>query len=53
MKSIEENGVWFLSNNPENKVYGRLTFSTDEPPKLYLIGPLQEVQCGDRIPHTF
>jgi len=52
MKSIEEDGVWFLPNNPENKVYGRLTFSTDEPPKLYLIGQLQEVQFGDSIPHT-
>lgn len=50
MKSIEEDGVWFLPNNPEKKVSGRLTFSTDESPKLYLLDQLQEIKFDNTIP---
>lgn len=50
MKSIEEDGVWFLPNNPEKKVSGRLTFSTDESPKLYLLEQLQEIKFDNTIP---
>ncbi len=51
MKSIEEDGVWFLPDNLEKEIYGRLTFSTEESPKLYLINQLQETKFDDTIPH--
>lgn len=51
MKSIEEDGVWFFPNNPEEKVSGRLTFSVDESPKLYLLGQLQEIKFDSTISH--
>ena len=50
MKNIEKDGVWFLPNNPEKQVYGKLTFSTDESPKLFLFDQLQEVKFHDTIP---
>ena len=50
MKNIEEDGIWFLPKNPEKQVFGRLTFSTEESPKLYLFGQLQEIEFGDTIP---
>jgi hypothetical protein len=36
MRSIEAYGSWFLSNNPDHKVSGKLTFSQSEYPKLNL-----------------
>ena len=51
MKSIEEDGVWFLPNHPEKEVFGRLTFSTEESPKLYLLDQLQEIKFDNTIPH--
>jgi len=53
MKSIEEDGVWFLPNNPNKEVYGKLTFSADESPKLYLLEQLQEIKLDDKIPQQF
>lgn len=50
MISIEEDGVWFLPNNPEKEVFGRLEFSTDESPKLYLLDQFQEIQFDNTIP---
>ena len=50
MKTIQEDGVWFLPNNPENQVYGRLTFSAEESPKLFLLNQFQEVKFDDKIP---
>ncbi|GCL38187.1 hypothetical protein SR1949_33010 [Sphaerospermopsis reniformis] len=51
MKNLEEDGVWFLPNNPGKEVYGRLTFSTNQSPKLYLLDQLQEIKFDDSIPH--
>ncbi|WP_009630661.1 HEPN domain-containing protein [Synechocystis sp. PCC 7509] len=53
MNSIEEDGVWFLPNNPEKQVAGRLTFSEDKPPKLYLLDQLQELKFDNIIPSQF
>ena len=50
MRSIEEDGVWFLPNNPDKEIFGRLTFAAEEPPKLYLLDQLQEIKCDDTIP---
>ena len=50
MRSIEEDGVWFLPNNPAKEISGRLTFSAEEPPKLYLLDQLQEIKFDDTIP---
>lgn len=49
MKSIEEDGVWFLPNNPTKEVSGRLTFSIDESPKLYLLDQLEEIKFDNTI----
>ena len=38
MKSFEEDGVWFLPDAQDRERFGRLTFSPDKPPKLYLMG---------------
>jgi hypothetical protein len=53
MNSIEQDGVWFLPNNPDKKISGRLTFSKDKPPKLYLLDQLQEIQFDNIIPSQF
>lgn len=50
MRSIEEDGVWFLPNNPDKEVSGRLTFSAEESPKLYLLDQLQAIKFDDTIP---
>ncbi len=50
MRSIEEDGIWFLPNNLDKEVSGRLTFSAEEPPKLYLLDQLQEIKFDDTIP---
>lgn len=50
MRSIEEDGVWFLPNNPDKEISGRLTFAAEEPPKLYLLEQLQEIKFDDAIP---
>lgn len=50
MRSIEEDGVWFLPNNPDKEISGRLTFTAEEPPKLYLLEQLQEIKFDDTIP---
>ncbi|NJK34527.1 MAG: hypothetical protein HC919_06015 [Oscillatoriales cyanobacterium SM2_2_1] len=49
MKSIEENGVWFLPNNPDKKIYGQLKFSAEEHPKLNLLDQLQEIKLDNNI----
>lgn len=49
MKSIEEEGVWFLPDNSGKETYGRLTFSPEESPKLYLLDQLQEIQFDGAI----
>lgn len=50
MRSIEEDGVWFLPNNPDKKISGRLMFSAEEPPELYLLDQLQEIKLDDTTP---
>lgn len=50
MRNIEEDGVWFLPNNLDKEVSGRLTFSAGESPKLYLLDQLQEVEFDNTIP---
>jgi hypothetical protein len=50
MRSIEEDGVWFLPNNPNKEISGRLTFSAEEDPKLYLIDQLREIKFDDTTP---
>lgn len=52
MRSIEEDGVWFLPNNPDKEIYGRLMFSAEEHPKLYLLNQLQEIEFDDTIPQS-
>ncbi|WP_375472351.1 HEPN domain-containing protein [uncultured Nostoc sp.] len=43
MKGFEEDGVWFLPDAQDREIFGRLTFSPDKPPKLYLFGQLQDI----------
>ncbi|NER79026.1 MAG: hypothetical protein F6K42_05485 [Leptolyngbya sp. SIO1D8] len=51
MRSIEEDGIWFLPSNPEREVPGRLTFSANESPKLLLLDQLQDIEFDKTIPH--
>ncbi|HEY9796885.1 MAG TPA: HEPN domain-containing protein [Leptolyngbyaceae cyanobacterium] len=50
MNSFEEDGVWFLPDAQDRERFGRLTFSPDKPPKLYLMGQLQEIELEDKLP---
>lgn len=50
MVLIEEDGIWFLPTNPDKAIAGKLTFSYDQDPKLFLLGVLQEVEFEDIIP---
>lgn len=43
MKGFEEDGIWFLPDAQDREIFGRLTFSPDKPPKLYLFGQLQDI----------
>lgn len=52
MESFEEDGVWFLPDAQDKQIFGRLTFSPDQPIKLYLSGQLQEIEIEDRI-HSY
>ena len=42
MRSFEKDGYWFLPDNPDRKVFGRLSVSPEKSPKLFLADQLYE-----------
>jgi len=50
MRSIEEQGIWFLPDNPQKEINGQLTFTAEEHPKVYLLGQLQSIDFDNAIP---
>ena len=47
METLETDGLFWLTNKPENKIAGRLTFSPIDGAELKLIGSLYEVNAID------
>lgn len=44
MESFEQDGIWFLPENPDREIAGTLSFSSDQVPKLNLFGDFSDIQ---------
>lgn len=49
MDSFEKNGIWFLPENRDVKIPGTLTFSSNQKPRLNLVGQLGSFDIQERL----